>query len=56
MNNFLDFFAVKDWLGRPEPYAFNIEKIILALIFAVVCCIVPIVLKKNPNATRKVIL
>ena len=56
MKKFLDFFAIVDWFGRQDPYNFNIEKIILTIIFAIACCVVPILLKNKPNATKKVIL
>lgn len=56
MNSFLDFFAVDDWFGRPEPYGFNAERIILATICVFLCIFVPIKLKGKPNATKKVLI
>ena len=56
MNEFLNFFAMEDWFGRPEPYGFNIERIIFIIISIFLCCYIPIKLKKHNKLTRKVIL
>ena len=56
MNDFLDFFSDKDWFNRPEPYGFNLERIIFILICIFVSVFLIIKLKKDVNATKKVIL
>ena len=52
---FLDFFAVSDWLGRPEPYGYNLEKIIFVVICLFLCVFIPLKLKKDIKAAKKVI-
>ena len=56
MKNFLDFFAVPDWFNRPEPYGFNLERIIFVLVCVSACVLVPIILKKNKKLAKRVIL
>ena len=55
MLGFLDFFAVPDWFGRPEPYGYNLERIIFILICILLCIFIPIKLKKDISATGKTI-
>jgi hypothetical protein len=47
MYSFLDFFAVPDWFGRPEPYGYNLERIIFILICILLCIFIPKKLKKD---------
>lgn len=56
MHDFLDFFGVSDWFGRPEPYGFNLERIIMVSICLFACVFVPIKLKNKIKATKKVLL
>lgn len=56
MHDFLRFFAVNDWFGRPEPYGFNLERICFVLICVFLCVFLPIKLKNNPKATRKTLI
>ena len=56
MYRFLDFFGVEDWFGRSEPFGFNIERIVLLSLCILACCIVPILLRNRPKATRRVLL
>lgn len=56
MYKFLNFFAVSDWFGRPEPYGFNLERIILLSICILACIIVPIMLKNKEVLTKRVLL
>lgn len=56
MQNFLDFFGVPDWFGRPEPYGFSIERIILVSICIFLCIFLPIKLKNKLKATKKVLI
>ena len=56
MHEFLNFFAMPDWFGRPEPYGFNLERIIFVVMCILACCIVPILLRNKPKATKRVIL
>ena len=55
-NKFLNFFGVPDWFGRPEPYGFNLERIIFALIFVSLCVFIPLMIKRNVKAAKKAIL
>ena len=56
MHSFLDFFGVPDWFNRPEPYGFNLERIIFLLIAITACVIIPIRLKNKEKATRKTLI
>lgn len=56
MQNFLDFFGMPDWFGRPEPYGFNAERIILLAICIFLCIFLPIKLKNNLKVTKKVLI
>ena len=56
MDEFLDFFSDKDWLNRPEVYGYNLERIIFVLICTFFGGFLIIKLKKDVNATKKVIL
>jgi len=56
MHEFLDFFAVEDWFGRPGPYGFNTERIIFVIISVFLCCFIPIKLKGRKNAERKALV
>ena len=56
MLSFLDFFAVSDWFGRPEPYGYNLERISFALVCALLCVFIPVRLKKDVKAAKGAIL
>ena len=56
MHNFLDFFAVPDWFSRPEPYGFNLERIIGVLICLSLSVLIPIRLKGNKLGARSAML
>ena len=55
MNDFLDFFSNKDWFNRPEPFGFNLERIIFLLICFLISIFLVIKLKKDVKAAKKVI-
>ena len=55
MNDFLDFFSNKDWFNRPEPFGFNLERIIFLLICFLISIFLVIKLKNDVKATKKVI-
>ena len=57
MKTFLDFFAVPDWFGRPEPYGASIERGVMVSICLFACIFLPILLKKKgEDATKKALL
>ncbi len=55
MKSFLDFFVVADWFGRPGPYTFSLERIVLVALCVVACILIPILIKKNIAKARVII-
>ena len=56
MNDFLRFFAVEDWLNRPGPFEFNLERIIFILLCVFIIVILSNKLKNNEKSARKALI
>ena len=56
MHDFLAFFAVPDWFSRPEPYGFNLERIIGVLICLSILVLIPIRLRGDRKRAGSVML
>ena len=52
----MNFFENPDWLGRPGPFAYNLEYIVFMVLAIVFTFILPILLKKKDTKTVKLVL
>ena len=52
----MDFFFVKDWLNRPEPYAFKLDHILFIIIGLLIGVLLCFLLHKKDKKTVKIVL